>query len=610
MESIGKFLAETCCAEPDRSPTPQWAGQHMELSPPITEEGKFNPEKSRHFLEIFSALDDKRTREVNVLKPVRGGGSLIGDVWLVSSLGRWPCPFMCVYQTDADGKIHFFDRTQKNLKRCTFTASLLPSRYEWSEIFLNSGHTLYTGGPGISNLQSKGVCNLWLDEPWLYPLGRMADAEARVGDFLKKERSKILRTSQGGTCENRTLDECDWHRAWKMGEQSEWEVSCHSCGKYFDPVFSGTREDGTFWGVTWNHHRLPNQDWDVEKCAATVRFECPHCGNPSLDTQKTKADWNRTGRYRRTTEANLRRRGFRWESVIDYPWSELVILWLNACNAFSRGDLRPKLQFYQKRRAMFMDEETLLRGGINLRKTVYEINSDWPEEKARFLSVDRQEEDLFWWSVRAWSAEKSRRLGFGKCYGFAAVEEIRIKFKVDPNKTFMDSGFLPKGDHGVYAACLKYGWVAAKGAAESGFTHTLKNKRRVLKSYAPMTYADPGSGTDNQGRRYCWLQRFSKSIMNSKVQELIDHGHWEEPITGEDPEMEKEYSAQMSARVKKTEYSARTGESKVFWKEAKNDHARDLANMQVMGAIVCGLLPDPASERLTPSEQKEQEAAA
>ena len=591
--------------KPDRRPTPEWAAEAVMLSSPITRPGKFDCSGSRHFLEIFAALDDERTREVNILKPVRGGGSLIGDVHLIESLARNPGPCLDVFQTDQDAKTFFFDRTLKNLKNCTATASLLPSRFEWSEIFLNSGHTLYTGGPGISNLQSKAVRYLRLDECWIYPLGRMGEAEARIGDYLRDELSKVLRISQAGAAENRELKDCEWHRAWSLAEQNEWEVACQHCGKYFEPVFSGTREDGSFWGITWDRHQLPNGDWDIAKCVGTVRFECPHCANPSLDTPRVKAEWNRTGRYRCINERSLRRRGFHWEAVIDFPWEELVFLWLDAANAFSRGDLKPKLQFYQKRRAIFKDEESLLRGGLNLRKTAYEINSDWPEEKARFLAIDRQEEDLFWWSVRAWSPDKSRRLGFGKCYGFAAVEEIRLKFKVQPNRVFMDSGFLPKGDHGVYAACLKYGWIAVKGSPEAFFIHRLRNKRLVQKSYAPLAYGDPSGGTAKEGRRYCPLIRFSKSQLNQKVQELIDHGHWEEPIVGEDPEMEKEYAAQMSARVKKTEYSAKTGEHKVFWKEAKNDHARDLANQQVLGAILAEVLPDPASERLTPTEQKE-----
>ncbi len=57
--------------------------------------------------------------------------------------------------------------------------------------------------PGISNLQSKPVHYLHLDECWIYPLGRMAEAEARVGDYLRDQRSKILRISQAGAAEFR-----------------------------------------------------------------------------------------------------------------------------------------------------------------------------------------------------------------------------------------------------------------------------------------------------------------------------------------------------------------------------------------------------------------------
>ena len=91
--------------------------------------------------------------------------------------------------------------------------------------------------------------------------------------------------------------------------------------------------------------------------------------------------------------------------------------------------------------------------------------------------------------------------------------------------------------------------------------------------------------------------------MNQKVQELIDAGAWEEPSC--DDEMEREYSAQMSSRVRVTDYNKRTGQAAVFWKESKNDHARDLANEQVCFAIIEKLLPDPVTEKLTKSEKEQ-----
>ncbi len=610
MGSLGDALGRLMVPKDNRS-TVDYAAENVQLFAPIVKEGLFNVSGSRHFIDPLVALDDMRTREVNILKPVRGGGSLIGDVHLYSTLPkeRSPGPYMCVNQTDADAKMHFFDRTLRTFEGNPCLRELLPSRFEWTEIRLTNGHTLYTGGPGISNLQSKGIRYLRLDECWLYPLGRMAEAEARVGDYLVEHLSKILRISQAGVTDFRTLDECDWHRAWMNGERNEWEVACQYCGKYFEPVFNAAREDGSYWGLTWDRHKDASGDWSLARCCPTVRFECPHCKNPSVDSKKVKEEWNRTGRYRTITEENIKRRGFHWESVINYPWDELVTLWLDACNAERRGDLKPKLQFYQKRRAIFKDEESLLKTGMKVKRIPYEIRGKWEAEKERFLTIDRQEEDLLWWEVRAWSNEESRQLGFGKCYGFAAAEKIREDFKVQPNHTFCDSGYLPKGDNGVYLACIRYGWVATKGEDDFHFIHSAKRGgtiRKILKSYAPLSWGDPGMGTAEQGRKNCPLIRFSKPQFNEIVQRLHDAGRWIQS-TAASPEMQREYSEQFGARVRMREFDPKTGKTKVWWKEAKNDHGRDLANMQAFGAVMCDLLPDPATERLTESEKNEDE---
>lgn len=593
----------------DLRPIYEWAKDNTDLKAPLTITGPFDVSRSRHFMAPLDALQNDHVREVNILKPVRGGGTLIADIWVPWARENDPGPTMFVLQTDPLADDHMEKVLRPTIESVPSIRAMLNAlprdKNTGRKIEFSDGNHLHINGPSIGNLQTNAFRYVIEDECWLYDRGRMADAEGRVGDFQKLETSKILRVSQGGPRERLPIEECDWKRAYERGAIHEWEVECSHCQKYYDPAFSGMRADGSFWGVTWDRHMLPNGDWNITRCQESVRFECPHCLKPVMDTAKTKSEWNRTGRYRLATEANRRRKSFHWETVIDYPWDEMVELWLSACNAERRGALLPKLQFYQKRRAMFKDEESLLRGGLNLKRSVYEINSDWPEERGRAMTIDRQEEDLFWWTVRAWSGEKSRRLAFGKCYGFAALEKIREDWKVAPNNTFCDSGFLPKGDQGVYAACCKYGWIAVKGDKENQYIHVTKNKKRVLKSYAPLTSGDPGSGTSTGGRRYCHLIRFSKDQMNQTVQRLIAHGQWEEPMALDDAEMEKEYNAQMAARVRKTEYVLRTGETKVFWKESKNDHARDLANMQCLYAILADLLPDPAEEKLTVSEKAE-----
>jgi len=670
----------------DRRPIPEWAHEFVWLSPPITKTGFFDCSDSRHFLQIFDSLQNDRKRGVNVLKPVRGGGSLIGDVFCPWTLANDPGPYMDVFQTEKVASDHAEERIKRIFEKCPPVAALFPAnrhKQRDDEILFNHGHTWYVRGPSLGNLQAKGIRYLRLEEVWMWDQGKMGEAMGRIGDYLKMQTSKVLCISQGGPKDGVEMEESDWFRHYHRGLLHEWEVQCLNpeCRRYFDPIFSGQRVDGSFWGITWNHYRLPSGDWDIPKCLPTIRFECPHCKYPMLEGARTKGEWNRTGQWRRmqNAEGGMRSGGgggnhggaealrgkeegrrqnaetegatiqmasggldtdhlnsipapgegaprhsslvtrhpsewegkidsFHWEAVIDFPWDELVELWLDACNAERRGDLKPKLQFYQKRRAMFKDEESLLKGGLHFKRTEYVIESDWPEEKARFFSADRQEEDLYWWSVRAWGVGKTRRLGFGKAYGFAALEVLREKYKVPANRAFCDSAFLPKGDHGVYAACLKYGWIAVRGSNEDSFTHRLKTpagqpRRTVQKAYAPMTWGDPGSGSS--GRKYCPLIIFSKPQLNQKVQELIDHGHWEEPLNTDDADMEKEYALQMAARVRKTEFNARTGQTKVFWKESKNDHARDLANQQVLGAILADLVPDPAMERLSSREKAE-----
>ena len=53
-----------------------------------------------------------------------------------------------------------------------------------------------------------------------------------------------------------------------------------------------------------------------------------------------------------------------------------------------------------------------------------------------------------------------------------------------------------------------------------------------------------------------------------------------------------------------------TNRESLVWVEGKNDHARDLYNMQFFGATVEGLIPDPASERLSQGEEDNDEPIA
>ena len=593
-------------AQKDRRPIYEWAADNVSLSAPLTKTGAFDVSGSRHFIPIFDALQDDFVREVNCLKPVRGGGTLIGDIWMPWTRVNEPGPFMFVLQTDPIADDHFQKVLMPTLESVPEIRRQLDSLDRFKKtgrkIEFADGNHLHVNGPSIGNLQTNAFRYLQLDECWMYAAGRMADAEARVGDFVKQQRSKIFRVSQGGPSEGVNIDEDDWFRAYHAAQIHEWQVPCLHCGKMMDGAFAGKRADGSFWGMTWDAVKKDSGEWNVARACETVRFECEHCGQAMLDTPQTKRIWNESGGYRIAIGESKSKRSFHWEAVIDYPWRELVELWLEACNAEHRGDLKPKLQFYQKRRAMFKTEEQLLRGGLSFKRTAYEINSDLLPGEFDFATFDKQAEDMYWGTIRRWyPSGKSRRIWFGKIYGEGAIAEVVGKYKVQPNRVGIDSGFEPKGDRGVYAMCVRHGWIALKGDDEYEFIHIGKNGRKIRKSTAPLSWADPELGKSAQGRKYAPLIRFSKPQMNGKVQALIESGVWEEPQT-EDSEIEKEYSEQMGSRIRVVDYNKRTGQARVFWKESKNDHARDLANMQCCFAILADVLPDPAAEQMSKSE--------
>lgn len=593
----------------DDRPTYVWARENVRLPASYAKPGPFEVDESRHLKDIFDKLDDEHCREVNYRKPVRSGGSMVGDIWMPRVLATDAGPAMDVFQTDADAADHATEKIIPIFEACP-GISIPTDRTKVSQtasgasIEFAPGLTWQANGPALSNLQRISIRYMRLDECWMYPQGTINEAKGRLGDFVRMANYKLLCVSQGGPKEGVRLDESDWNVQFNDAEIYEWEVRCQQCDKYFDPVFTGVRPDGSFYGLVWTHYKLPSGDWDVARCVPTVRFVCPHCGEAFPDGPRTKKAWNESGHYRLTNREYRKKASFHHEAVIDFPWEDLVDLWLKACNAAHRGDLAGKIQFFQKRRALDMDEETLLRGGMNLKRVPYEITGKWTEERVRFLTVDCQKEGVFWWTVRAWSARKSRRIGFGKAFSFAEIAEIAKRFEIPTllthkfSRVLIDSRWNTKGPQGVYAACCRFGWVAVQGDKARAFWHSIgKTRQRLERCYSECKFGDPEC--DIGGRRpKAPLIQFSKSHMNSLVQMLLDAGDWEEPEATPGDEIEAEYAAQMQSRSKRTEFNRKTNAIEVFWREGKNDHARDLANMQVLAAVLNSLLPDPVQERV------------
>lgn len=581
----------------DRRPTREWARDFVHLVEPLTKTGPFDTSISRHLEGPLDALDDDHCREVNVRAPTRAGKTLIADVWLCSIIGRTPGATRWVFQDDTAAKDHAENRTWKIIEANDWLSRMLPEdRHKArAQQIIFPGMPLHISGPSLAQLQSRGYKNIIADEAWMYKPGRMEELRARLGDYAKMGTEKLLVLSQGGEVGS------DWDNQCERGVLHEWGIVCLSCGREMVANrWTLKREDGSRWGMMWDKHKTESGLWDIPKVLPTIRFECEHCGHPHLDGVRTKSEWNRRGRYHvEVTDKNPKRRTFHWTSLIDSPWESDVDQYLQAVNAWRLGNPTPLIQFFQKRTAEMKSENSLIEElAFNGVRTVYEINTTWPEEVLRLMTIDRQAEDVYWWTIRAWAANgKSRRIGFGKAFGVAELEQIRETNKVEPYYTLIDSGYRPKGDHGVYAICVRYGWIPVKGMAQENgqekfFWHQKKNGR-VQRTYSEPIICDPEMGTAEQDVRYVQRVDFSAPTYADRVQNLIDNGLWEEPATDEKDPIEIQYRKQMSAEFKKRIVTGSLKKERLIWVcPSGNNHAFDCAKMQALGATIKEILPE------------------
>lgn len=586
----------------DRRPIYEWAAEHVELFPPLTKTGLFDVSGSRQMIGPLEALQDDHVREVNIRAPVRSGKTLIGDLWLPWLIQNAPGPFRWVFQDDAAAKDQCELRTWPILAAIPEIAAMMPAnrhKNRTQEIIL-PGMPIHVKGPALGLLQSRGWQYMVVDEPWQYKAGRIAEIKGRMGDFVKMGTDKSLWISQAG------VEEDDWDEQLKRGIMHEWAVACLGCAKHFLPIWTGTRPDGSKWGMRWDTHKTEGGLWIIERALPTVRFECEHCGFIHIDSGRTKAEWNRTGLCQvEATEKPRARKSYHWTAIIDYPWTNLVDLYLQAINAYKNGTVHALISFFQKYMAENRSERTVLEGSESFSRTAYVVTSEWEFEDRRFMTVDRQDEDVYWVTARAWSRRKggeTRRLWWGRCFSPSDIEERREELKIRSNHVLIDSGYRPKGDNGVYAACVRYGWIAVKGDDEPFFWHPRRGGGRVRRSYAPLSWGDPESGGAGQGRgKQARLIRFSAPEMAERVKQLMRDEKWIEPkvetSSQREKELEIEYSEQMRAEYKKKLVNERTHKVEWIWVcPSGNNHAFDCAKEQVLAATLDDILPDPFQE--------------
>lgn len=555
--------------------------------------GLFNIDISRHLIAPFDALQNDSVRSVTILKPVRGGGSMVADMWVPWLVANDPGPLMWNMQTDKIAEDHAETRAMPILENCIPTRELFPkdrNKKRKTEVIFSNGMPIYIQGPSIGNLQSKGIRYLINDELWIWKPGRLADAKARTADFEEIQSSTILNVSQAG------VEDDDLDVEWGASLQHEWLITCLSCGHKMVAKWSNFRADGSRWGVVWDDDETTRDargEWVMSRVLESVRFECEKCGHPHSDTPRTRQEWNRLGEYRvMNPGANPRNHGYHWISVIHRNMTKLVEKFLRAKDAFSRGSIEPLKEFFQKEMAESWSEMAAFDPGKQT-AAVYDVKSDWPEEKHRFLTIDVQQEGEFYYVLRAWSDKEARRLDYGHLFSFDAIEQKQAEFGVPANHVAIDSGYRTRE---VYSYCCKNGWTAFKGESVEHFTHSVRRgklKDFVRRSYSTPAKGDPEAGKRRQGQRFCKLVRWSNPAIKDRLKRLRDGKgvKWQHTQTKES-EDELEYERQMRAEYPVIKKDVNGRRSRSWTCPSGNNHFFDCEALQVLMATLFDMLTD------------------
>ncbi len=573
-----------------------WAGDHVLLGPPLTKSGLFNTTGSRYLEEPIDALDDDRVRQINIRGPVRGAKSLILDVWTPEVIARRPGPMMWVMETDDMVTDHVNARVLPVLKRCEPAARFLPSdprKITPAGVVMTHGMQLFFNGPSLSNAQNKTIQYMIIDEVWRFAAGVVGEFKGRLGDYEKEHRSKLVLTSQGGE------EDSDWAIEFDRGVLNTWSVPCLGCGGLMSLEWSVAKEGGTFAGMRWDEHKDESGLWIVQRCLPSIRYECPQCGHEHRYNAQTISEWDRLGRYVKGSaiDKNPAIQSYEYNAIVTRPWGLLVEQFLHAINALKRGGYLPIVEFYQKRMAKNKSESSfaLSRAAV-IRTMEYKADESWPDEQARFMSVDCQKDfEDFWLVLRAYGkAMESRLICWKRCKSWDEVAAVAAEHNVRPECVFVDVAYTHKT---AIAEVAKRNWTGLWGQDASIFTHTTNGKQED-RIYSQMKQSETG------GVYFFWAKRtvadFFDQLKRGKV------GAWAAGVNAG-----QVYSDHLNAQYKKPFVNAKTGMTEWKWvlrKHMADDHLLDCERMQVVAASMGGVLDDTifaAPEQ--PTEEKAKE---
>lgn len=567
----------------DRREPWRWCEDHIKNIPYSPLPGAFRSENSPWIREVMEAIVDPKIRLVSIIAAVQSSKTTSPELTLCYIIANLPGPCLWLDQTDEDAKDESESRLQKLFESCEPVKKLFPknkNKQRNCTIHFSNGMTLWLlGAYNKTNLQRRSIRWLFGDETWRWPVGHMAEAEARTTAF--GWLGKCVFMSQGGE------ENDDTHRKFETTDMREWHYKCPKCGKYIPYKWEN---------VEWDDDcKDENDEYDFSKINHSTALKCPECGEYFEDTDRMRRILNKDGKFiALNPNASKENVGFHWNALASMSWGKLADLYLRAKIAARKGDSSLLQQFYQKRLALAW-REFAEDYRLEIASGSYNSGDVWDEEAGfnklgeiiappfaeneviaplRIMSVDVQM-NCFYLVVRAWSINgSSRLLWHEKVLTWEDIEEIQKRFRILDNLVFVDAGY---NSFEVYKYCGERNWIALMGDNRANFFHRLPNGKTVLRFYSPVKHIFISRYV--KCRMHFWSNLNVKDTLARirRNQNPADGATWEVPT-----DISEDYLKQMES-----EHRIKKGNSWI-WEQIGNrpNHYLDCEAMNCAGALM------------------------
>ncbi|MGC3961310.1 MAG: phage terminase large subunit family protein [Verrucomicrobiota bacterium] len=555
----------------------EWGKQFVNL-PSSAMSRTFDPDLTPWNKEPLDSTDLLERRKTVFIKPIQGGGSVIGEVllcyWLATKSSG---DVQYNWQNDEQADARWDKRVERILKGCQPVESRWPKErnktIRGQVLFPHCNFTMQ-GVLTNRNVASDSIkyqineeCHD--EEGWLP--GRLEQAFGRTTAHW--DHSIVVISNAG-------RKDSELHQKFEDGTQQQWQVKCPGCGLFHEmhtewdekrPDLGGLRYDA-------DDARLDGGRYDYQKIQPTVRYQMP-CGYTVHDLDRaTRRQMSLGGCY--SEPKNLGApdsiASYTLEAVaIDYiSWLDLIMQKHAALRALKYGNIKPWLKYKKERECIFVDEEDRPFYQSVILSDRKKDRAGLKDRTARLAQLDRQQGSLakgelpHWWQtifdVKWDGARLHVLLVFeGKMLTDEDAVETLKRHEVPPSAVVVDSG---DDTRHVYAFCLRHGYNAIKGA-DNEFSHP-DGTKKIFSVEKPLHALINAPNTRANPNEEPMFWHYSKFGIRDRWNWMRKQGN--EVVTWETPgDVSKDYVLHMAAE-ELVEKRNKDGEIRNEWIQRKD----------------------------------------